>query len=185
VRVRYRADNNATASAVGIDLRLNGEFVPGNESWVSMGLLKTTENIQGQGDIARPTDQRFKLGILFQDYVPSMPDLKVYLNLVYNSGLPGGSPSYNDPYAYQGRLPGYKRADVGFSYVFVGNKKTYKTGFLSQFQELDLGLEIFNIFDIRNSNTNTWVRDVYTKQTYGVPNFMSSRVLSAKLQMRF
>ena len=185
VRVRYRADNNATASAVGIDLRLNGEFVPGNESWVSMGLLKTTENIQDQGDIARPTDQRFKLGILFQDYVPSMPDLKVYLNLVYNSGLPGGSPSYNDPYAYQGRLPGYKRADVGFSYVFVGNKKTYKTGFLSQFQELDLGLEIFNIFDIRNSNTNTWVRDVYTKQTYGVPNFMSSRVLSAKLQMRF
>ena len=185
VRVRYRADNNATATAVGIDLRLNGEFVPGNESWVSMGLLKTTENIQDQGDIARPTDQRFKLGILFQDYVPSMPDLKVYLNLVYNSGLPGGSPSYNDPYAYQGRLPGYKRADVGFSYVFVGNKKTYKTGFLSQFQELDLGLEIFNIFDIRNSNTNTWVRDVYTKQTYGVPNFMSSRVLSAKLQMRF
>ena len=185
VRIRYRADNKATASAKGIDLRLNGEFVPGNESWVSLGILKTTENIEGRGDISRPTDQRFKLGILFQDYVPSIPDLKVYLNLVYNSGLPSGSPSYNDPYAYQARLPGYKRADVGFSYVFVDQKKKVKTGFLSRFKALDVGLEIFNVFDIQNTNTNSWVRDVYSKQIYGVPNFMTERVLSAKVQMQF
>ena len=123
VRIRYRADNVTTASAVGLDLRLNGEFVPGNESWVSLGLLSTKENIDGQGEIPRPTDQRFKLGILFQDYVPTIPDLKVYLNLVYNSGLPGGSPSYNDPYAYQSRLPSYKRADVGFFIHYCRRKE--------------------------------------------------------------
>jgi hypothetical protein len=185
VRVRYRADNVTTASAVGIDFRLNGEFVPGNESWVSIGLLSTKENIDGQGEIARPTDQRFKLGILFQDYVPTLPDLKVYLNMVYNSGLPGGSPSYSDPYAYQSRLPAYKRADVGFSYIIVDDKKTYKTGFLSSFKELNVGIEIFNIFDIQNSNTNTWVRDAYSKRTYGIPNYMTSRVINAKLAMKF
>lgn len=185
VRIRYRADNVTTATAVGLDVRLNGEFVPGNESWVSLGLLSTKENIDGQGEIPRPTDQRFKLGILFQDYVPTIPDLKVYLNLVYNSGLPGGSPSYNDPYAYQTRLPAYKRADVGFSYVIVGEKKQAKSGFLSNFKDLSAGIEIFNIFDIQNSNTNTWVRDVYSKRVYGIPNYMTPRIINARLTMQF
>jgi len=185
VRIRYRADNVTTASAIGLDLRLNGEFVPGNESWISLGILNTTENIDNQGKISRPSDQRFKLGILFQDYVPTIPDLKVYLNLVYNSGLPGGSPSYNDPYAYQSRLPGYKRADVGFSYIIVDKAKKYKSGFLSHFKELNVGFEIFNIFDILNTNTTTWVHDAYSKQIFGVPNYMTSRVLSVKLEMRF
>ena len=185
VRIRYRADNVTTASAVGMDFRLNGEFVPGNESWISLGFLKTTENIDNQGEIARPTDQRFKLGILFQDYVPTIPDLKVYLNLVYNSALPSGSPSYDDPYKYQSRLTPYKRADVGFSYVFVDDKKKYETGFLSNFKELNVGLEIFNIFDILNTNTNTWVRDADSKQLYRVPNYMTSRILNIKLGMKF
>ncbi len=185
VRIRYRADNLTTAIAKGLDIRLNGEFVPGNESWVSIGFLRTTENIDNRGEIARPTDQRFKLGILFQDYVPSIPDFKVYLNLVYNSGLPGGSPSYNDPYRYQNRLPAYKRADVGFSYVLVGENKKINKGFLRNFKELSAGIEIFNLFDIQNSNTNTWVRDAYSKQIYGIPNFMTSRVFSAKLAMKF
>ena len=79
VRIRYRADNVTEAYATGLDVRLNGEFIPGSESWVSVGLLKTEENINNQGYIARPTDQRFKFGILFQDYVPQLPDLKAYL----------------------------------------------------------------------------------------------------------
>ena len=185
VRIRYRADNVTTANAMGLDFRLNGEFVPGTESWISLGLLSTKENIDGKGEIARPSDQRFKLGILFQDYVPSVPDLKVYLNLVYNSGLPGGSPSYADPYEYQTRLPAYKRADVGFSYIIVDQKKTYKTGFLSSFEDLNVGIEIFNIFDIQNTNTNTWIRDAYSKQAYGIPNYMTSRVINARLAMKF
>ncbi len=185
VRIRYRADNVTTAYARGIDLRLNGEFVPGNESWVSVGLLDTKENIAGKGEISRPSDQRFKLGILFQDYIPSIPDFKVYLNMVYNSGLPGGSPSYNDPYAFQTRLPAYKRADVGFSYIIVDEKKTSKQKWLKAFKELNIGMEIFNIFDIQNSNTNTWVRDAYSKRTYGIPNFMTSRVVNAKVSMKF
>ena len=45
--------------------------------------------------------------------------MKLYLNLVYNTGLPGGSPSYADAYQYQNRLRDYRRADIGFSYVFT------------------------------------------------------------------
>jgi len=119
VRIRYAANNNAVAYSQGLDLRLNGEFVAGTESWLSFGYLKTEENIDNKGYIARPTDQRLKFGILFQDYMPNIPSMKAYLNLVYNTGLPGGSPSYADPYVYQSRLRDYRRVDVGFSYVLT------------------------------------------------------------------
>ena len=104
VQIRYRAKNNAKAYATGFDARINGEFVPGTESWFSFGYLNTKENIDDRGYISRPTDQRLKFAILFQDYVPNYPSLKMYLNLVYNTGVPGGSPSYADPYIFQNRL---------------------------------------------------------------------------------
>lgn len=185
VRIRYRADNVTEAYAYGLDVRLNGEFVPGNESWISFGYLKTEENIDGRGYIARPTDQRLKFGLLFQDYVPNLPDLKAYLNIVYNTGLPGGAPAYADVYQFQNRLDDYKRADLGVSYVFVDANKSSNNKILSHFKEFTLGLELFNIFDIRNSITNTWVRDAYSKQQYGIPNFMTGRVLNFKVGMKF
>jgi hypothetical protein len=185
VRIRYRAKNNAKGYAYGLDFRLNGEFVPGTESWFSFGYLKTEENIEGRGYIARPTDQRLKFGILFQDYMPKIPDMKMYLNLVYNTGVPGGSPSYADPYDYQNRLRDYKRADLGISYVLVDQNKTYKKGWKQPFKELELGFEIFNMFDAQNTITNTWVRDVYSKRQYAIPNYLSPRVFNVRLSMKF
>ena len=57
------ANNNAFGYAYGLDLRLNGEFVKGTESWFSFGYLKTEENIDDRGYISRPTDQRLKFGV--------------------------------------------------------------------------------------------------------------------------
>ena len=185
VRIRYRAKNNAKAYAYGLDLRLNGEFVKGTESWFSFSYLKTEENIEDRGYIARPTDQRLKFGVLFQDYVPSIPDLKMYLNLVYNTGVPGGSPSYADPYDYQNRLRDYKRADLGISYVLVDQNKTYNSNWKRHFKELTIGFEIFNMFDVQNSITNTWVRDVYSKRQYAIPNYLTPRVFNVRLSTRF
>ncbi|SDB42397.1 Outer membrane receptor proteins, mostly Fe transport [Flavobacteriaceae bacterium MAR_2010_188] len=185
VRIRYRAKNNAEAYAYGLDLRLNGEFVKGTESWFSFGYLKTEENIEERGYISRPTDQRLKFGILFQDYVPRIPDLKMYLNLIYNTGVPGGSPSYADPYDYQNRLRDYKRADLGISYVLVGPDKTYDNGWKRAFKELTLGFEIFNMFDVQNSITNTWVRDVYSKRQFAIPNYLTPRVFNVRLSAAF
>ena len=183
VRIRYAANNDATAYAQGLDVRLNGEFVPGTESWFSFGYLKTEENSNEKGFIARPTDQRLKFGLLFQDYMPAIPSIKLYLNLVYNTGLPGGSPSYVDPYLYQNRLNDYRRVDVGFSKVFIDHatKNENNTGWLKDFRELAIGLEIFNLFDNQNAITNTWVRDVYSKNQYAIPNYMTTRVFNVKL----
>ncbi|MCT8340134.1 carboxypeptidase-like regulatory domain-containing protein [Flavobacteriaceae bacterium TK19130] len=185
VRIRYRARNNAIAYAYGLDMRLAGEFVPGTESWISFGYLKTEENIDDRGYIFRPTDQRLKFALLFQDYVKVIPDLRMYLNLVYNTGLPGGSPSYADPYDYQRRLRDYKRADLGVNYVLVHQDKQFDSGWRRPFKELTIGAEIFNIFDVQNSITNTFVRDVYTKAQYAIPNFLTPRVFNVRLTAKF
>lgn len=185
VRIRYRASNNAVAYAYGLDLRLAGEFVPGTESWISLGYLKTEENIDDKGYIFRPTDQRLKIGMLFQDYVKVVPNLKGYLNLQYNTGLPGGSPSYADPYNFQERLPDYKRVDLGVSYVLIDATRPKEEGVFKYFKELTLGAEIFNIFDVQNSISNTFVRDVYTKVQYSIPNYLSPRVFNVRLTAKF
>ncbi len=185
VRIRYSANNDTKAYVYGAEMRLNGAFVPGTESWVSLGYLKTEENRNNRGYISRPTDQRLKMAILFQDYIPNIPDLKMYLNLVYSTGVPGGSPSYADPYIFQNRLRDYKRADLGISYIFVDKDKLYGIDhWLHSFKELSIGFEIFNLFNNQNSITNTWVRDVDSKNQFAVPNYLTSRVFNLRLQMR-
>ncbi|MGB5274549.1 MAG: TonB-dependent receptor [Flavobacteriaceae bacterium] len=185
VRIRYRADNDAKAYVYGFEMRMNGAFVPGTESWVSIGYLKSEENIGQRGFISRPTDQRVKLGLLFQDYLPDYPNVKMYLNLVYNTGVPGGSPNYADPYIFQNRLRDYKRADLGISYIFVGGNRKYpKNHWLGRFKAFNGGFEIFNLFNTQNAITKTWVRDVDSKQQYAIPNFMTSRVFNIRVGFR-
>ncbi|MGQ3088086.1 MAG: TonB-dependent receptor, partial [Flavobacterium sp.] len=81
----------------------------------------------------------------------------------------------------------YRRADAGFSYVLqdVTDKRIRsEKAWLKPFKELTLGLEIFNLFNNQNAITNTWVRDVYSKNQYGIPNYLTSRVFSLKLSAR-
>ncbi len=186
VRIRYRANNNAKAYAYGLDLRLNGELVKGTESWVSIGYMHTEVNINNRGFISRPTDQRLKFSVLFQDYVPSIPRLRLYINGVYNTGLPGGAPRYADPYNYQTRLPDYQRFDIGFSYVFVDPENPVsKDSWFHKFKQFTLGVEVFNMFDRLNSITNTFVRDVQSNAIYSVPNYLTARVFNVQLGMKF
>lgn len=185
VRIRYRAKNNAKAYAAGLDLRLNGEFVPGTESWISIGYLKTQENINGRGYIDRPTDQRFKFAMLFQDYMKNYPNIKMYLNLVYNSGLPGGSPSFADPYKFRNRLPDYKRADIGISYDIIDNKNSKNNAINSRIKQFSLGFQIFNLFDTQNTISNTWVRDASSKLSFAVPNRLTGRVFNITMNVSF
>ncbi|MGM5631927.1 TonB-dependent receptor [Apibacter raozihei] len=189
VRIIYTGENNSKGYAYGIDARLNGEFVPGAESWLSVSYGKTEENIDGRGYIPRPTDPRFKVGLYFQDYMKKYPQLKASVNLVYASGLPNGAPLFTDPYSYQSTLSAYKRADVGLTYVFVDQKlnKPSKGSKWNKWDELSLGVEIFNVFDVRNTISNQWIRDLNTERTlyYAVPNKLTGRFFNLKLNARF
>ncbi|WP_378187466.1 carboxypeptidase-like regulatory domain-containing protein [Aquimarina sp. W85] len=186
VRIRYSANNNTNAFAQGIDLRLNGEFVLGTESWVSLSYLKTQENQDNRGYIDRPTDQCIKVGVLFQDYIPTIPNLKMYLNMIYQTGVPGGSPNNADPYEYQNRLPDYRRADLGISYILVdATRPDSSTKWLHCFNDLSIGFEIYNLFNNQNSITNTFVRDASSQRQYAIPNYLTSRTFNIKLAFKF
>lgn len=185
VRIRYSGQNNATGYAYGIDTRLFGEFVPGVDSWLSASYARVYENIDGKGDIPRPTDQRFRFAMFYQDYMPEFPSMRVNLTLTYAMGLPTGAPVLTDPYTYQRTLPSYKRVDLGLSKVFIDrkdNKKTY--GFWGNFEELILGVQVFNAFNIRNTVANQWITDANTNVMYPVPVRLTGRFFNVKLEFK-
>lgn len=185
VRIRYSGKNNATGYAYGIDTRLFGEFVPGIDSWLSASYARTYENIDGRGDIPRSTDQRFRFAMFYQDYMPKFPSMRVNLTLTYAMGLPNGAPVFTDPYKYQKTLPSYKRVDIGLSKVFIDrkdNKKTY--GFWGNFEELILGVQVFNAFNINNTVANQWITDANTSLMYPVPVRLTGRFFNVKLEFK-
>lgn len=186
VRIRYTADNNAKGHGYGVDMRLFGEFVPGVDSWLSLSYARAYQNIDDRGNIPMPTDPRFKASIFFQDYMPILPSFKVNINLVYASGLPNGAPPLTDPYSYTNYLSDYKRVDIGFIKEIINQDDLKpKSEFWNNFKELSVGVDLFNIFDIRNEISNTWVRDVNSSRVYGVPNRLTGRFINAKIRMKF
>jgi len=184
VRIRYFGNNTGKGYVAGADFRVNGEFVPGVESWMSVGVMKAQQNIDNRGNIPLPSDQRFKFAMFFQDYLPKFPTFKVNLNLVYSTGLPGGGPSYGDPYKYILRLPDYKRLDIGFTKVISDHAHGVKSSWFPGIKYASVSLEILNVADIKNTISYSWVRDVYSKGMYAVPNKLTGRFWNLKLQVK-
>lgn len=186
VRIKYTAENNSTGRAYGIESRLNGEFVPGIESWFSLSYAKAEQNINDRGFIPLPTDPRIKASLFFQDEMPFMKRMKASVNVIYASGLPNGAPYQTDPYQYQSTLSAYKRADIGLSYTLADSKE-YKinNGMFSKLKELSLGLQIYNAFDIRNTISNQWIRDLNSSRIIAVPYRLTGRFFNLRLIMRF
>ncbi len=184
VRIRYYGEERAEGYAAGIDFRMNGEFVKGIESWVSLSILKTEEDIIGdkKGSIPRPSDQRFNFALCFQDYLPNNPSYKMYLMLMYGGKIPVWTPKHNKAGNYF-RMPNYRRVDLGFSKVLI-NKNHQAKGFLRSVKSMWIGLEIFNILDIKNTVSYLWVKD-YSGNQYAVPNYLTGRKINVKLSVKF
>ncbi|WP_313581280.1 carboxypeptidase-like regulatory domain-containing protein [Chishuiella sp.] len=187
VRIRYTADNNSKGYAYGLDMRLYGQFVPGIDSWFSASYARAYQNIDNRGNIPLPTDPRFKFSAFFQDYMDFLPSFKVNVNMVYASGLPNGAPQFSDPYDYQTTLSAYKRVDIGFVKELVNQKelKPSKGTFWSNFKEVSIGVDVFNVFDIKNQISNSWIRDVNSPAVYTMPNYLTGRFFNAKINFKF
>ena len=191
VRIQYLPFEKSNGYATGLDFKINGEFVNGVESWASLSIMKTAEDIVGDyivnednsqsevGFIPRPTDQRVNFSLFFQDYVPNYPNYKMHLNLKYGSGLPFGPPK-SEKYEDILRIPSYRRVDIGFSAGIKSSKKVSRFKFLNYFEEIWLSAEVFNLLDINNTVSYIWVSDINGRQ-YAVPNYLTSRQLNARL----
>lgn len=179
VKLRYYATNSAEAFATGIDLRLSGEFIEGTQSWFSLGILNTREDVEGDGNgyIRRPTDQRVNLAIFFQDHFPNDPTIQVNLGVLYGSGLPFGPPN---SLRNRNRFTGdsYRRVDVGFSKLFFLNRN------VDERRQVLLSAEVLNLLGAANAISFTWISDV-NNQRFAVPNSLSARFLNVKAAVRF
>ena len=196
VRIQYLAENNSNGFATGIDLKINGEFVPGVESWVSISVMQTMEDIEDDfyidsesgetiypGFIPRPTDQRVNFSMFFQDYIPNNPNYKMHLSMMYGTGLPFGPPK-SEKYQDILTMPDYRRVDIGFSAVIKAEDKKSKIKFLNKLNSMWVSAEVFNLLDIDNTVSYLWVSDVSGRQ-YAVPNYLTPRQLNFKLIVSF
>ena len=183
VKLWYSGKNESEGYAAGLDLKLYGEFVPGTDSWLSFSLMRTEEKINGVW-VPRPTDQRYSVGIFFQDYVPRLPMLKISLKGIISDGLTFGSPMKGRAEGYY-RAPAYKRVDLGLTYILIGGEEQWsKYGFWRNIKGATIGVDIFNLFDFANVNSYTWVTDVNNVQ-YAVPNYLTRRQLNVRIAVNF
>ena len=195
VRTQYLANDLSNGYAKGIDMKINGEFVSGVESWASLSVMKTEEDIVGDyitnadgssseaGFIPRPTDQRVNFSMFFQDYIPGNPNYKMHLNMVYGTGLSFGPPN-SEKHQDVLRIPDYRRVDIGFSAVLKDENKKSRIKWLNAFNSIWVSAEVFNLLDINNTVSYLWVADVSGRQ-YAVPNYLTARQLNAKLILSF
>ena len=184
VRVVYYGGNISKGYAAGLDMKIYGEFVPGTDSWLSLGVMKTEEKIGGGKSVPRPTDQRFNCAIFFSDYFPNTDRWKVTVQGHYAGGLPFGPPhSGREKQVF--RMPSYRRVDLGISYRLLKNEDRHiYTGIGRAFRNIWLGLDAFNILDISNVNSYYWVTDI-TNHQYAVPNYLTRRQINARLLFEF
>lgn len=179
VKIVYDASQQCCGHAMGLDLKLYGEFVPGTDSWVSLSLMNTRININGKS-IPLPTDQRYSLNLFFTDYFPGTDRWRMSLKLAFADGLPFGAPHRQlDEQPF--RAPAYKRADIGMSYRLLNNEKGDRK---SIFKNIWLGIDCLNLLGINNVNSYYWITDV-TNQQYAVPNYLTGRQINIKASFEF
>ena len=178
VKVTYYGENLTSGYALGLDMKLYGEFVPGTDSWVSVSLMRTQQKYQGQW-VPLPTDQRYALNLHFTDYFPGTERWKMTLRLAYADGLPFGAP-HRGIEAQSFRAPAYKRADIGMSYLAYNNVQ--RSSF--NVRRVWLGLDCLNLFGISNVNSYYWVTDVTNRQ-WAVPNYLTGRQINGRVIIEF
>ncbi len=177
VRIQYYPQYTAKGYATGFEARIAGEFIKGTESWFSLGLLSTKEQIDGVDaeHVRRPTDQRFKIGAVFEDHIPNDPTLRVNLSFQYGSGLPIGPP--NDITKRNlFTADAYTRVDITFSKVFLMKA--------AHWDNIRIGIGIYNLLGNKNAVTYTWIED-FSGQNFAVPNNLTGRLFNVTLSADF
>ena len=206
VRIRYFGENNAKAYAAGLELRLFGEIVKDAESWISLGFMRTRENLENDfyktytldslqqpidssliegGWLRRPTDRLLTFGMFFQDYLSTNKNFKVYLNTLYGTNLP-----YNIPGSVQYRnaltIPAYIRVDLGLSALLLDAEKSNRRSHspFRNFENIWATLEVFNLVDRPNTISYLLIKD-FANNTFTMPNRLTPRLINFKIVARW
>jgi hypothetical protein len=211
VRIRYFGNNNAKGYAYGLEGRFYTELVKGAESWLSIGIMKTKENIdndsyfkylnndgepvkpgepiadsvqQDVGWLRRPTDRMITVGLFLQDYLSTNKNFRVHLNMLYGSNMP-----FNIPNSVRYRnalvIDPYIRIDIGFSALLLSEKSMRRShNPFRGFENIWASFEVFNLIDRQNTISYQLIKD-FSNTTYSIPNRLTPRLINLKLVARF
>jgi hypothetical protein len=215
VRIRYSAKNNAKGYATGIDMKINGDFVKGLESWASLSIMQTQEDIKddffytyynSDGDTIVPgyTANYIKVDSTRTEpgYIPRPTDQRVSFGLFFQDKMPGlpdlkmhlnllfGSgvpfgPPGSERYKQVLRMPPYRRVDIGFSYQVLRENRKLKEKGFGRY----LKSVWFSLEVFNLLGTNNTVSYIWvedvTSRQYAVPNYLTTRQLNGRLIIKF
>ncbi len=179
VRVRYSGKNDSEGYAAGLDLKLYGELVPGADSWISFSTMVARQRLLGSTLwIPSPTESRYNFTMLFQDYIPQLPQLKFHIKMQFAEGQPYYAPRNNQAW---GRMPTYKRIDLGATYLFnAQTAKFMRAPSAKHVKQWAIQFEVFNLVGWNNVNSYFWVADAYGNQ-WASPNYLTGRRFNLKI----
>ncbi|MFA6150074.1 MAG: TonB-dependent receptor [Chitinophagaceae bacterium] len=200
IKIRYYGRNDGRGYAYGGELRLYADLVKDATSWISLGMMKTEEQVLQRytntagGDsasvysafIPRPTDQRLMIAMYFQDYLPQNKNFRAHVNLMYGTGLPFGPPDGNRV-GDNLRMPSYKRVDIGFSALLLDGQKPNRPAhsFFRNLNSIWASFEVFNLLNIQNTLSYNWIQDQTSGKVYAVPNRLTARLFNLKIIAEF
>lgn len=185
VEILYEGENNGIGYVVGADVKLFGEFVPGSDSWISVGWLRARENIYGDGKgyMYSPNSRTYNVSLFFQDKFPNIDQLEVNLTLNFAGGFRYGKPGDIERDLYTSGS--YTRADIGATYSLKqGRDKVMTKPVFRKLRGIGLSLDCLNLFAINNVSSYSWIKTADGHQC-PVPNYLTGRQLNLKLRVDF
>jgi len=215
VRIRYYAKNNSHGYATGIDMKINGEFVKGIESWASISVMQTREDIKDDYYYTyyNKNNELIIPGYTYDNvavdsvrhepgYIPRPTDQRVNFSLFFQDYLPkypsfkmhlnlvfGSSLPFGPPtytkYKDTLRMPPYRRVDIGFSKMI--KSEDTKVSEHSPFRYFKTIWISLEVFNLLQVNNTISYLWIkdVTNRTYAVPNYLTPRQLNVKLIVQF
>ncbi|PSQ97136.1 MAG: TonB-dependent receptor [Bacteroidetes bacterium SW_9_63_38] len=160
----------------------------GAEEWEGSG-PSPRENRKGL--LPRPADQRHTFSAFVQDYVPGSKSWKLHMRLLYGSGFPytttnpgpratpsGGTSVRVPGQRMGGRLPAYRRVDVGATKIV----ELAEEG-IAHPVKLELTLEVLNLFDMDNTVAYAWTGS--GADITRIPQRLTPRTLNLRAHLTF
>lgn len=215
VRIRYFANNNAKGYATGLDLRINGEFVKGVESWASVGVLQTREKSPDNIHYIyyNKDGEKIEKGRTFDQvatdssrvdpgFIPRPSDQLVTFGLFFQDYLPklpsckfnlninfGTGLPFGPPnhlrYQQVFRMPPYRRVDAGFAYNILKENRVMKRKNVFNHVK-DIWLFAEVLNILQVNNTVSYTWvQDVTGQTYAIPNYLTNRQINLRLYIHF
>lgn len=215
VRIRYLSNQLAKGYATGIDFKIYGEFVKGIDSWMSLSIMQTKEDIYGDFyyDYYNEEGEKIISGITVDTqvadsvtvepgYIPRPSDQRVNFSIFFQDYIPNhpyfkmhmrllfstGLPfgaPDTERYKHTLRMPDYRRVDIGFSYQFINEGTTFASG--NPFKHFKNMWVSLEVFNLLQIyNTVSYIWiKDINNKQYAVPNYLTPRLLNIKLIAEF